>query len=57
MSALVAASEAIQCLNKKFIDEIKAFKNPPRDVKLVLEAVMTLLDKPIDWVSIRKELA
>jgi hypothetical protein len=32
-------------LDKKFIAEIKAFTNPPKDVGIVMDAVMIVLGK------------
>ena len=51
---------AVQKIAKGDISELKAFKNPPRKVIQVLEAVSILLGqysgKKNDWASIKKVL-
>ena len=54
--ALDSANEAVSKLEKKYIAEIKAMNNPPKDVATVMAAVMVLFRKPKDWVNVKKEL-
>lgn len=56
MPALESANEAVAKLEKKYIAEIKAMNNPPKDVATVMAAVMVFLKKPKDWTSVKKEL-
>jgi dynein heavy chain len=56
LPSLQAAQHAVEALDKKDIAEIKAFTNPPKDVAIVMGAVMTFLRKPTDWPSVKKEL-
>jgi len=53
---LLAANRAVETLDKKFIAEMKALSNPPGDVKTVMDAVMVFLERPLGWVSVKKEL-
>ena len=55
--ALIAAQEALESLDKKYIAEIKSFTNPPADVATVMSAVMIVLGKDPTWASVKKELA
>lgn len=55
--ALLAAQEALESLDKKYISEIKSFANPPADVAIVMNAVMIVLGKEPTWASVKKELA
>jgi len=55
--ALLAAQEALESLDKKYIAEIKSFANPPADVATVMSAVMIVLGKDPTWASVKKELA
>jgi dynein heavy chain len=55
--ALIAAQEALESLDKKYIAEIKSFTNPPPDVATVMSAVMIVLGKDPTWASVKKELA
>jgi hypothetical protein len=57
LPALEEANEAVQSLDKKSIGEVRAYTQPPKDIKNVLGAVMTVLNKPIDWPSVKKEMA
>jgi dynein heavy chain, axonemal len=56
MPSLQAAQDAVNNLDKKYIAEIKAFNNPPKDVAIVMAAVMTFMRKPTDWKSVKVEL-
>jgi len=56
IKVLKDAEDAINCLEKKYISEMKAFNNPPKDVAIVMGAVMTLLCKPSEWKSVKREL-
>ena len=52
MPALEAAAAALDSLNKKEIDELKAFNNPPKPVKYTCEAVNVLKGNlKADWKS------
>lgn len=55
--ALIAAREALEMLDKKFIAEIKSFPTPPPIVATVMSAVMIVLGKDPTWSSVKKELA
>lgn len=55
--ALLAAQEALDSLDKKYISEVKSFTNPPTDVATVMSAVMIVLGKDPTWASVKKELA
>ncbi len=37
--------------------EIRAFPQPPTAVRVVMEAVCTLLQEPVDWESARRLLS
>jgi len=52
---LEAAEAALKSLDKSAIVELKSFANPPSAVKMVLEAVMILLQekKSDDWTAIK----
>merc|ERR1712166_458984 len=39
-----------------YISEMKALTHPPAGVKLVMDAVMVYLGKPIGWASAKKEM-
>jgi len=56
MPNLIAANNAVASLDKKFIAEMKALNKPPPDVAIVMDAVMVFLEKPLGWVSVKKEL-
>ena len=47
--ALIAAQEAIEMLDKKYIAEIKSFVTPPPDVATVMNSVMIVLGKEPSW--------
>jgi len=47
--ALLAAQEAIEMLEKKYIAEIKSFTSPPPDVATVMSAVMIVFQKETSW--------
>lgn len=55
--ALIAAQQALEMLDKKFIAEIKSFSSPPPDVATVMSAVMIILGKDTSWAAVKKELA
>lgn len=52
----MAADVAVQSLDKKFIAEMKAMNKPPSGVDMVMDAVMTFMEKPTGWASVKKEL-
>lgn len=56
MPALLSAEEAVERLDKKYINEIKSFVSPPKDVATVMSAVMICLGKQTDWPSVKREL-
>ena len=55
--ALLAAQEALESLDKKYIAELQSVANPPADVATVMSAVMIVLGKDPTWASVKKELA
>jgi dynein heavy chain len=57
MPAYEAAVDALKQLDKKALQELKAFTNPPEMVKFTMEAVCILFDKPPDWGEAKKLLA
>jgi dynein heavy chain, axonemal len=52
-----AAVKALETLDKKALQELKAFNNPPDLVKFTLEAVCILFDKPPSWDEAKKLLS
>ena len=54
MPAYEAAVKALSTLDKKSIQEMKAFNNPPEMVKFTLEAVCILMDVKPDWGEAKK---
>jgi dynein heavy chain len=57
MPAYESAVKALATLDKKSIQEMKAFNNPPEMVKFTLEAVCILLDVKPDWGEAKKLLS
>lgn len=57
MPAYESAVKALSTLDKKSIQEMKAFNNPPEMVKFTLEAVCILLDVKPDWGEAKKLLS
>ena len=57
MPAYEAAVEALKTLDKKSLQEMKAFTNPPEMVKFTMEAVCILFDRPADWGEAKKLLS
>jgi len=55
--ALLAAQQALEMLDKKYIAEIKSFTAPPPDVATVMNAVMIVFQKEATWQTVKKELA
>jgi dynein heavy chain, axonemal len=51
MPAFNNALKALDSLEKKDIQEIKAFASPPDAVVMVMEAILILFGKPTDWKS------
>jgi dynein heavy chain len=47
--ALMAAQQALEMLDKKYIAEIKSFTAPPPDVATVMNAVMIVFQKEANW--------
>ena len=48
---LEKAVEALSCINKADLEELKSYKNPPAIVKFSLEALCVLFDKDTSWES------
>jgi dynein heavy chain len=57
MPAYESAVKALATLDKKSIQEMKAFNNPPEMVKFTLEAVCILMDAKPDWNESKKLLS
>ena len=57
MPAYESAVKALATLDKKSIQEMKAFNNPPEMVKFTLEAVCILMDVKPDWNESKKLLS
>eukprot|EP01038_Epipyxis_sp_PR26KG_P008413 gene8413-11380_t len=57
MPAYESAVKALATLDKKSVQEMKAFTNPPEMVKFTLEAVCILLDTKPDWAESKKLLS
>eukprot|EP01041_Mallomonas_annulata_P002945 gene2945-5789_t len=57
MPAYESALRALSALDKKSIQEMKAFNNPPEMVKVSMEAVCTLLDVKPEWGEAKKLLS
>jgi len=56
LPALEMAQSALELLNKKDMSEIKAYKQPPYAVEMVLEAVMVLRKSEPKWAEAKKQL-
>lgn len=56
MPALNKALAALDTLQKKDIDEMKAYAKPPDDLVLVLDAVLLLLGKKGGWDEAKKAM-
>lgn len=54
MPAYESAVRALDALDKKSLQEMKAFNNPPEMVKFTLEAVCILFDTKPDWGEAKK---
>ena len=54
--ALLAAQQAVESLDSKSINEIKAYTSPPKDVQRVMAAVMTFLKEGVEWPNIKKTM-
>jgi dynein heavy chain, axonemal len=57
MPAYESALKALATLDKKSVQEMKAFNNPPEMVKFTLEAVCILLDVKPDWGEAKRLLS
>jgi dynein heavy chain len=57
MPALERAMEEVEKLDKSSVSEVKAYTKPPQLVETVLQAVMILFGKPVDWASAKKVLS
>eukprot|EP00792_Barthelona_sp_PAP020_P009033 TRINITY_DN3265_c0_g1_i1.p1 TRINITY_DN3265_c0_g1~~TRINITY_DN3265_c0_g1_i1.p1 ORF type:complete len:4284 (+),score=1224.26 TRINITY_DN3265_c0_g1_i1:1098-12854(+) len=57
MPAFNAATEALNTLQKKDIDEVRVFTNPHRDIVLVMDAVCVLMKEPTGWENGRRLLS
>jgi dynein heavy chain len=55
--SLIAANDAVNSLDKKYIAEMKALNKPPEDVATVMGAVMVFMQKDTSWASVKKELS
>ena len=49
--SLIAANDAVNSLDKKYIAEMKALNKPPEDVATVMGAVMVFLQKDTSWAA------
>jgi dynein heavy chain len=56
MPAYESAVRALDTLDKKMIQEMKAFNNPPEMVKFTMEAVCILFDSKPDWGEAKRLL-
>lgn len=57
MPSYYAAVDALKALRRQDIDEIKRFANPPEPVKLVMDAVLVLLQEKPGWENAKKVMA
>lgn len=57
MPAYESAVKALSTLDKKSIQEMKAFNNPPEMVKFTMEAVCILMDCKPEWGEAKKLLS
>ena len=57
MPAYESAVRALSALDKKSVQEMKAFNNPPELVKFTLEAVCILLDVKPEWGEAKRLLS
>lgn len=57
MPALNKALAALDTLQKKDIDEMKAYANPPPDLVLVMDGVGLLLGKKAGWDSAKQMMS
>jgi len=58
--ALLKAKEAVGSINKKDLDQVRSYPNPPSQVILALEPVMLMLgtkEKDLVWKTMKKALA
>ena len=51
------AMQSVEKLEKKDIQEIKSFQNPPPLVLMVMECICTLLGQKTDWATAKNLLA
>ena len=57
MPALLAAQEALECLDKKQLDLLKSMKSPPNTIKLVMRALCLILyPNPTEKIKNEKTL-
>lgn len=56
LPALESAVKALKSLTKADITEVKSFTNPPNAVRIVMEAVCTLLGEKEQWDNAKKVL-
>merc|ERR1711997_715659 len=55
--ALIEAQNAVNCIKKQHLVEVRSMANPPLMVKIALESVCTLLGENVtDWKSIRSAI-
>lgn len=57
LPALEKAMEEVDKLDKSAVSEVKAYTKPPALVATVLEAVMILFNKAIDWTTAKQVLS
>jgi dynein heavy chain len=57
MNLLKEAMEALDCLNKSSITEMRSFKSPPQVVIKVAEALMILLGCEPTWTTAQKVMS
>lgn len=44
-------------MDKKAVGEVRAYTNPPKDIRNVMAAVMTVMCLPTDWAAVKKTMA
>jgi dynein heavy chain len=56
MPALIEATNALDALDKKELQELKTYAKPPELVRLVMQGVQTALGRPTEWDDAKKSL-
>ena len=49
--------QALLAIHRKEMCEIRAYGRPPKDLETVMAAVMIALNKPTDWMAVRKQMS